>query len=179
MIINRIYETQILGSLSFWACGGGLRSYHHPCTGPSIKDSFNVLLVTSVSNTVTVKAQSEQTLAKYKLNLACVTFMGTWQFKSTRDLWTQFWIILSYILLNESRKIILQCGHTEETIIQGLLKKSYNTCYTSLKINRKHLPFFLWLIRSILLATIVPLNNTFSHVCAGNHQNGVVWLCMF
>jgi len=43
-------------------------------------------LVTSVSNTVTVKAKSEQTLAKYKLNVACMTFMGTWQFKSMRDL---------------------------------------------------------------------------------------------
>jgi len=43
-------------------------------------------LVTNVSNTVTVKAKSERTLTKYKLNLACVTFMGTWQFKSTRDL---------------------------------------------------------------------------------------------
>jgi len=43
-------------------------------------------LVTSVSNTVTVKANSEQTLAKYKLNRACMTFIGTLQFKSTIDL---------------------------------------------------------------------------------------------
>ena len=83
------------------------------------------------------------------------------------------------MLLSESRKITLHCGHTEETIIHGTLKKSYNTCYTSLKINRKNLPFFLWLVLSILFATIAPLNNTFSRACAGNHQNGVVWLCMF
>lgn len=43
-------------------------------------------LVISVSNTVTVKANSEQSLAKYKLNMACVTFIGTLQFKSTTDL---------------------------------------------------------------------------------------------
>jgi hypothetical protein len=41
-------------------------------------------LVTNVSNTVTVRAKSEQTLVKYKLNLACVT-MGKWHFMSTRD----------------------------------------------------------------------------------------------
>jgi len=42
-----------------------------------------------------------------------------------------------------------------------MLKKSYNTRCTSLKINRKYLPFFVWLILRILLANIAPLNYIF------------------
>jgi len=40
-------------------------------------------LVTSISNTVTVKAKSEHTLTKYKLNLACVR--PSWAHGSSRE----------------------------------------------------------------------------------------------
>jgi hypothetical protein len=69
-------------------------------------------------------------------------------------------------------KFFLGWGDNPE--LQGLPKKFCNTFYTSVKINRKWLQFFLWLILNIPLASEM-LWNKFSCTCEEGCQNGVVW----